>query len=743
MCQLKTINAFIFKIKNMMQTAFTPSVVSDYRSLSRHSYYIRLFLLIPVFFLSVLANGQQNIQWVKGANTVSLNSESMSTTTDPFGNALFTGAFSADTFWFGDTPIKGKIGGRNIFILKVNPAGDIIWSQVITSRGLSIGYDIASDKSGNVYVTGYYVKQIDFEPGLRLVSTGSSSAFVTKLDSAGNYEWAKSMDGMWGTTGLTGFTTGRYIAVNDSGDVFTFGEARYGIDFNPSNPGIDTFHSIGSTGDWFLCKMDAKGDYLWNVHFEKTLGSLSGGHDGGLALDPAGNAYMMGSFSNSMEFPASYNMPAVYSNGGYDIFYIKANASGQLVWAKNFGGSSSDWGYSIKADKDYHLYLTGGFYRTVNFNPNTAGTPAMHSAHGTSFPDAFVLKTDTAGNYVWANTFGSYKRTQGIDLSLDYLGNVYVTGSFEDTVTFVAGSTNPDDMILSRGGYNYYLAKFDSTGKYIWSRSGGCRNNPPAASIGPDVGEDVTVDRFGNIYVTGTLRFQSDTADFSPRKEPGQFILTDKTKQSFIMKIGCTDTTSSVVEETAACGVFVFNGVTYTESGSYVQRFTNAVGCDSTVYLKLTVNSMTKPVVTVNGFVLGVQLRYNTYQWLLDNSPIAGATDSTYSVSANGNYSVVVTDEAGCVDTSDVYTVGNYTHIDETSILGHSIELYPNPTTGKIYIKSPVSIEVAVYSLEGKQLLKKQQADYLSIDHLSNGVYFLQVRDESGRLIKTEKFVKQ
>ncbi|MCY1536323.1 hypothetical protein D9M68_717770 [compost metagenome] len=159
--------------------------------------------------------------------------------------------------------------------------------------------------------------------------------------------------------------------------------------------------------------------------------------------------------------------------------------------------------------------------------------------------------------------------------------------------------------------------------------------------------------------------------------------------------------------------------------------------------LDLTVNHILEPFITINNYELGVTSTYDTYQWLRNDLPVAGATQSTYTVSLNGDYKVIAGLANGCSDTSEVYTVTNATAINEVDHIAKQIQVYPNPVQDVVYIKSPVAVKTSVVSVQGVVLATQQQAGKISVKHLAVGIYFLQVFDAKGRLIKVEKIVKQ
>src|SRR5690606_14750294 len=111
------------------------------------------------------------------------------------------------------------------------------------------------------------------------------------------------------------------------------------------------------------------------------------------------------------------------------------------------------------------------------------------------------------------------------------------------------------------------------------------------------------------------------------------------------------------------------------------------------------------------------------------------------TVTANGDYKVITTNRHGCVDTSAVYTVKNYTGIADRNLAGN-IKLFPNPAKDKVIIQSPVPVTVLLSSLEGRTLLNRPNAQSIDINNLVTGKYILRILERNSILLKTEQLEK-
>jgi hypothetical protein len=148
------------------------------------------------------------------------------------------------------------------------------------------------------------------------------------------------------------------------------------------------------------------------------------------------------------------------------------------------------------------------------------------------------------------------------------------------------------------------------------------------------------------------------------------------------------------------------------------------------------------PEITIYERTLGTTEPYDTYQWMLEDELIVGAQASSLKVDKNGNYRVIVSFK-GCIDTSDVYKVTNAdggSGMDDLDLLSTSLRIYPNPATNSLSIYPNIKANIRVTSIDGKVMLKQEQVNRVSVQELAEGIYFLQVFDDTDRLLKVMKF---
>lgn len=635
---------------------------------------------------------------------------------DGAGNVYNIGNFRGTVDFGAGTGVDtlNSLGGQERFITKSDNDGNLIWAKRFGNAGsFNKPTAVATDSLNNIYVGGYFQDTFDLNPDPIVedlaVSTGGGDIFIVKLDSAGNYVWGKQIGGS-SSDDLNG------MAVDAAGNIYATGYSSGNVDFDPGTG----YHWLPSGGRGYLLALNADGDFRWAHKLMK-----SGSSDGfGVALDGRGHVYVVGDFSGTnMDFEPDTTATFIMSSAGSkDIFVAKYDTTGDFIWATRQGGTKQDQGYSIDVDSIGNVYTTGVFGDTADFDPG-AGTHNLINRGGTW--EVFVSALDPDGNFRWARQLdGKGTNSGGWSLALGHGKHegIYATGSYRDSTYFYAGQ---DTLLFTveEGSGNGYIIKLDTAGTFEWSRY-----------ITANMMGSIAVDQQGGIFSAGY--FNKPTVDFNPGANP-HLVNLSGVSEGFIIKLQSCLLIDTLRETT--CNSFEFEGTTYTSTGMY--EVVNPEGCDSNsvLILDLTINNP-DPVITVDGYTLGTVRTYATYQWLFNGQEINGATDSSYTVTENGDYQVVVTGEQGCTDTSDVYAVNNVS-IDDLAGIEKMIRVYPNPTTNYLQISSPVRVDIVLTGLDGKVILAQENARQLSLQELPNGIYFLSIMDQENHLIKVEKVV--
>ena len=374
-----------------------------------------------VFVSKLDASG--NFLWAKAMGGIG-GEEGNSIATDEAGNVYITGYYNgtADFDPSAGTFNLTSAGEGDVFVVKIDASGNFLWAKTIGGSGNDWGISIAIDPIGSVYFTGHFTGTADFDPGegiFNLTSAGNTDIFVSKLDSNGNFLWAKAMGG-------TGSDIGFSIAVDGMGNVYTTGFFSATADFH-HGAGIFNLTSAGGN-DIFISKLDSIGNFLW----AKAIGGTGGDRGNAIAIDGLGNVYTTGYFSSTADFAPGAGIFTLTSAGNTDIFISKLDSMGNFLWAKAMGGMSGDGGNSIATNGAGNVFVTGYFKEITDFDPGSA-TFNLTSAGGN---DIFITELDSSGNFLWAGAIGGADNDMGNSIATDNAANVYTTGYFAGAIDF-------------------------------------------------------------------------------------------------------------------------------------------------------------------------------------------------------------------------------------------------------------------------------------------------------------------
>jgi len=401
-----------------------------------------------VFIQKLDASG--NFLWAKSFGGVAVDICN-SITTDASGCIYSTGSFRATVDFdpgTGSTYITSA-GEEDIFIHKMDSSGHFLWVRTIGGAYYDVSYSMDVDKFGNIYITGNYKGTVDFDPGVgiyNLTSIGNTDIFVLKMDSSGNFLWARSFGG-------TNSDGSNSIVIDNFGNVYVAGYFKESADFD-GGLGINILISEGSS-DVFVLKMDSSGVFLW----ARSFGGTDGESAYSLVADATGNVYTTGFFtSNYVDFDPGAGICSLNSQSNSSIFIQKMDASGNFLWARAYGSTLGISARAISLDYMGDVFLAGYFEGTMYFDSALGGINLTSKG---DFNDIFISKIDSLGNFLWAKSFGGASNIYCTSMFLDTMGILYITGSFLDTLDFdlVTGS----NIIVSKGADDVYVLKMSRT----------------------------------------------------------------------------------------------------------------------------------------------------------------------------------------------------------------------------------------------------------------------------------------
>lgn len=465
----------------------------------------KILLTSISLFLSFLSNAQEpNLAWVNQLGGTALD-QAKSIVTDASGNSYTTGIFNQTADLDSSSGVLNftAFGTNNypdVFITKLNPSGGLIWTKRIGGVGVENVFSITLDSAGNAYITGTSNGTCDFDPGTtvsNLSPIGVVDVFILKLDTNGDFVWAKRMGG-------SSFTSGTDLVVDANQNVYVTGFFGGTADFNPSA----ATNSLTAAGyyDVFVLKLDNLGNYVW----ANRLGGIEYDYASSIGLDSNNNVYTTGKFANGGDFDpgaATYTLETNLSINGpiSNTFISKLDNAGNFVWAKSFKGTGfySNLPYSAALDNQNNIYITGEFANAVDFDTSAA----VQNTISIGSRDTYVVKLNETGDLQWIKQFGgigAMSETKAI--CLDASNNVYTTGRINTGTTDFdpgAGVAN----VTCVYDYDVFISKLNSSGEFVWVRA------LAGDELKLEESFDISVDVNNDVYTVGIF---NGTLDFDP-----------------------------------------------------------------------------------------------------------------------------------------------------------------------------------------------------------------------------------
>lgn len=327
------------------------------------------------------------------------------------------------------------------FIVKLNSNGDFIWAEQfgnspIVYSGSNIA-DVKCDAQGNIYTVGNFQGSCDFDPGpgnYILTSHSLGDGYISKLDSNGNFMWAKSISNA--TNIYNQFARSRGLDLDANNNVYTAGNFTGTFDFDPgSNAHI--INSNASSSDWYVLKLNAQGDFLWVDAF----GGSEQDTGADVAVGSDGSVYAIGTIGHIADMdpgPGVYNITTVSTYGAAAI--VKVNSNGNFISAGSFESIGTGYGDCLTrrmvVDNFQNIYITGFLSGSIDFDPGP-NTYFLDSGPGEA---PFVLKLSKCLNITTSNlnisTCTSYTlNNETFDSTGTYIRTILNSGGCDSIIT--------------------------------------------------------------------------------------------------------------------------------------------------------------------------------------------------------------------------------------------------------------------------------------------------------------------
>ena len=416
---------------------------------------------------------------------------------DSAGNAYISGTTGSTNFPTTASLQATSAGGGDVFVSKLNPSGTaLMYSTFLGGTDADAASSLVINTAGNVYIAGS-TSSSNFPTTPTAFQTaygGGGDAFVAELSADGSSLVYSSY------LGGSAQDTAQALAVDSSGNAYLTGSTQ-SSDFpivNALQVGNDACSVVNTvltcSSDAFVAKIDPTGAQLI---YSTYLGGSSADYGQAVAVDTSGNIYMAG-YTYSKDFPVQ-NAFQTANGGGVDAFLTALSADGSaLIYSTYLGGSKQDRVFGLALDASGDVFLTGDT-QSSDFPTGANAFQSQNAGSG----DAFVCKFAPRTSLLFYSTFlGGTNVDQGIAITLDPLGNAFVTGLTESSDF---PTVNPLQKLLGIAGAGFcgigvcsdaFIAELRPSGQVVYSTYLG--------GNGAEAGQAIAVDSSGTAYVAGS-----------------------------------------------------------------------------------------------------------------------------------------------------------------------------------------------------------------------------------------------
>ncbi len=481
------------------------------------------------FLISILCIWMYSVQaqtpiwkWTK----TSTGDNILQSENDSVGNTYIMGEFfGTDGIEINNVPYDGSTGGgeiKNLFMAKFDAAGKLVWARVFfgdaeNSEITGIRFDVnsrgevallAESENNTIVHAGRF--DLDYLAPTRNV-------FVTKISKSGFIIWARKIEIIEGTLNLT---YGSDISLGENGKVAVTG-TFFG---DQINAGIHNAPGLGINDMMYVVKYNAMGDEEWLRSAEYTGAADSLYIRGSLiCIDDEENIYVTGDYEGGGRFIFESDTSAV--EVGKNIYLAKYLPDGTIQWARFYGGDLDDIPENLMLDNNDDIVFIGLF---SSIEMNVQGILMPNSGN---YYDQFITKISRNGVRIFAKQINSQinflaESRRNTQLNIDGNNNILVATSF----TTVTSLTGVNTVVNAEAGTSDLLfIKYEPfNGNILWSVGGNQMGNNNLGAV--------AVDKYGNLYTTSDLNnnITIESTDFIDPEGFGGFYIAKITPDGIV-----------------------------------------------------------------------------------------------------------------------------------------------------------------------------------------------------------------
>lgn len=508
----------------------------------------KTILLFASLLSTVCANAQQmNLSWAKSfvAPNAFGYAQAYNNNITPLSNGdlIVVGTFK-DTVDFdpaaATTTLLPSASNFNAHITRLTSNGDFVWTKMLDGDDEIYIANLHTDANGNFYLNGYFKGTCDFNPdplqNNNLTAVGDKDVFLCKWNSASVFQWVRQF-------GNAGNNMTYDMATDAAGACYMSVTYTDSID---ADPGVaQTYYLSNGLQDVLVVKVSDSGSLLSSFSI------------GGAFVDVvrdfkvvSGNELLIaGSVLGTVDLdPGAGSFPVTVPQGTQAGFLLKLNAQGAFSWAKVFqpqNGGSLSRVESIDTDQNGNIYLSGVNQGAVDFNPDNQAVYVINSVNSTM--DAYMMKLNSAGQFLWAHSFGANFSDYLNSVTVLNDGRCFIFGEYSGQIDLDPDSVNT--MLItspgSFGNYQNFILGLDANGNYSWGRG----VSGYGASL---IGNTLITDGNNNLLSCG---YYGGSTDFDPNSGVFNLSCPPLTGGAFILKLS---TAVTGLNESSASGFNIY-----------------------------------------------------------------------------------------------------------------------------------------------------------------------------------------